>query len=62
MKAHSAGLARGFWPIVNEISLVGFFPRFGVFPVKHCVYVYDLLLGYLCLFISLNILFPAINS
>ena len=28
-------IGQGFWPMVNEISLVGFFPGFGVFPDKH---------------------------
>ena len=41
-----------FWKMFNEISLVGFFHGFGVFPVKHCVYVYDLLLGSLCVIFS----------
>ena len=52
----------GFLPMVNEISLIGFFPGFGVFPVKHCVYVYDLLLGSLCLFISIkSFIIPVVN-
>ena len=41
----------------NEISLGGFFPGFGVFPDKHCVYVCALLLGsfmVMFMFISLN--------
>ena len=49
-------LGQGFDHGINEISLVGFFPGFGVFLVKHCVYVCDLLLGSLCVFLSVNIL------
>ena len=57
MKAHLAGLARVFWPMVNEISLVGFFPRFRVFLVKHCVYVYVICCWVLYVYYSLSTLF-----
>ena len=46
--------------MVNEISLVGFFPEFGVFPVKHCVYVCVLLLGSLCFSLLVNSCFISI--
>ena len=44
----------GFWPMVNGISLVQFFPGFGFFPVKHCVYVYVICCWVLYVYYSLG--------
>ena len=42
---------------------LGFSPDLGFSRINNCVYVYDLLLSYLCLFLSVNSLFiPVVNS
>ena len=49
-------IGQGYGQWLMKFHWLGFSPEFGVFPDKNCVYVNDLLLALLCLFLSVNYL------